>query len=149
MFAYGSQGQLLIAGAGNETLSAALSGGDDTLAAGAGKDLLIGGGGSDTFFGGAGQATVAAGFGSQVFEFINHAAGGRELVQGIFDPSTIRIELEGYGGGAIDRALASQTVTNGSLTIGLTDGTAITFQDVDSPLDRSNFRAGGASSGHC
>ncbi|MEA2774436.1 MAG: hypothetical protein QOD93_7398, partial [Acetobacteraceae bacterium] len=44
----------------------------------------------------------------------------------------------GYGPGAIDQALATQTVTQGSVTIGLTDGTKITFQDVTS-LNRNNF----------
>jgi Ca2+-binding RTX toxin-like protein len=138
LYAYGSNDQLLIAGSGNETLSAALSTGNDTLQAGSGHDLLIGGAGADTFIGGSGQSTVTAGFGSQTFDFINHAAGGTELVQGIFDPTSIQIHLTGYGDGAIHQALAGQTVTNGSVTIGLTDGTKITFQDVTS-LSRSNF----------
>ncbi len=138
LLAYGSQSQLLLAGAGNETLSAALSIGNDVLKAGSGKDILVGGSGADTFVGGSGSATVTAGFGKQVFEFINHQAGGHELVQGIFDPGAIKIDLSGYGTGAVDKALAHQTVTNGSVTIGLTDGTKVTFQDVTS-LARSNF----------
>jgi Ca2+-binding RTX toxin-like protein len=138
LFAYGSQNQSLIAGSGNETLSAAFSAGNDTLTAGPGKDLLIGGAGADTFVGGAGQATVQAGFGKQVFDFINHQAGGTELVQGIFDPASIAIKLDGYGADAINQALATQTVKNGSVTISLTDGTKITFQDVTS-LSKSNF----------
>jgi Ca2+-binding RTX toxin-like protein len=138
LFAYGTAKQLLIAASGNETLSAALSSGADTLAAGSGKDLLIGGTGADTFVGGSGFATVMAGSGSQVFEFINHEAGGTELVQGIFDPSSIKIDLVGYGHSEVSHALASQTVTNGSVTIGLTDGTKVTFENVTS-LSKSNF----------
>jgi Ca2+-binding RTX toxin-like protein len=138
LFAYGGKDQLLIAGSGNETLSAAFSAGNDTLHAASGKDLLIGGTGSDTFIGGSGQTTVQAGLGKNVFQFINHAAGGTELVQGIFDPASIKIDLEGYGHNEIDQALASQTVTGGSVTIGLADGTKVTFQDV-TKLDRSNF----------
>jgi Ca2+-binding RTX toxin-like protein len=138
LYAYGGYNQALVAGSGNETLSAAFSTGNDTLRAGSGKDLLVGGLGSDTFVGGSGHATVQAGFGGGVFAFINHAAGGTELVQGIFDPASIRIDLDGYGHDAVEQALKSQTVQNGSVTIGLTDGTKITFQDVTS-LSRSNF----------
>ncbi|HET6307334.1 MAG TPA: calcium-binding protein [Rhodopila sp.] len=138
LLAYGNAAQLLVAASGNETLSAALSSGNDTLRAGAGRDLLIGGTGADTFIGGSGHSTVTAGTGRQVFTFINHEAGGTELVQGMFDPADIRIDLQGYGHDAINRALASQTVANGSVTISLIDGTKVTFQDVAS-LNRSNF----------
>jgi Ca2+-binding RTX toxin-like protein len=138
LYGYGSYNQSLIAGSGNETLSAALSSGNDTLKAGSGKDVLIGGFGSDTFVGGSGHATITAGLGSDVFAFINHQAGGTELVQGIFDPASIKIDLQGYGPNAIADALASQTVKHGSVTIDLSDGTKVTFQDVTS-LTRSNF----------
>ena len=138
LFAYGSHHQLLMAGSANETLSAALSTGNDTIRAGSGNDLMIGGGGADTFIGGSGHATVTAGYGKQVFEFINQQVGGTELVQGISDPASIKINLDEYGAGAVDQALAQQTVKNGSVTIGLRDGTKITYQDVVS-LDRSNF----------
>jgi Ca2+-binding RTX toxin-like protein len=139
LFAYGSSGQLLIAGLGNETLSAAFSSGNDTLRAASGHDLLQGGSGSDTFVGGSGRATVTAGSGGQLFDFINHSAGGTELVQGIFDPTSIKIGLDGYGGGEVSEALSNQKVVNGSLTVGLSDGTKITFQDVTSLINKSNF----------
>lgn len=138
LFAFGGSAQLLVAGTGNETLSAALSSGNDTLKAGSGRDLLIGGSGSDTFVGSSGHTTVVAGSGSQMFAFVNHEAGGIELVQGIFDPASIQISLQGYGRNAIDRALDHQTTNNGSVTIGLTDDTKVTFADVTS-LSRSNF----------
>ena len=139
LFAYGSSGQLLIAGVGNETLSAAFSSGNDTLRAASGHDLLLGGAGSDTFVGGSGHATVTAGYGGQVFQFINQSAGGTELVQGIFDPTSIKIGLDGYGSSEVSQALSNQKVVNGSLTVGLSDGTKITFQDVTSLLNKSNF----------
>ena len=138
LFAYGGEHQLLIAGSGNETLSSAFASGGDTIQAGLGKDVLIGGGGADTFVGGSGDATVTAGYGKQVFEFINHEAGGTELVGGIFDPALIKIHLDGYGRGAVDQTLAQQTIKDGSVTIGLKDGTKVTFQDVTS-LNHSNF----------
>jgi Ca2+-binding RTX toxin-like protein len=138
LFAYGSANQVLNAGSGNETLSAAFSSGNDTLAAGTSTGQLIGGTGSDTFLGGGGNATVTAGSGSDVYAFINHQAGGNEVVQGVFDPTSIQIHLQGYDPSAIENALASQRTNNGSVTIGLEDGTKITFQDVSS-LNRSNF----------
>lgn len=138
LFAYGSQHQSLIAGSGNETLSAAFASGPDIIRAGSGNDVLIGGSGVDTFIGSSGSTTVTIGYGKEVFEFINHKAGGTELVRGVFDPSSIKIDLEGYGKGSIDQALAHQATTNGSVTVGLSDGTRITFQNVTS-LDRSNF----------
>ena len=138
LFAYGSTNQVLNAGSGNETLSAAFSSGNDTLAAGLSNGQLIGGTGSDTFLGGGGNATITAGSGRDVYAFINHQAGGNDVVQGVFDPASIQIHLQGYDRSAIHNALASQRTSNGSVTIGLEDGTKITFQDVSS-LNRSNF----------
>jgi Ca2+-binding RTX toxin-like protein len=138
LFAYGSVNQLLSAGNGNETLSAAFSSGNDTLAAGLSSGQLIGGTGADTFVGGSGNTTVTAGSGKDVYAFINHQAGGNEVVQGVFDPASIHIHLRGYDSSAIENALASQRTNNGSVTIGLEDGTKITFRDVSS-LNRSNF----------
>lgn len=138
LFAFGSSAQWLKAGVGNATLSAAASSGADTLTAGSGKDLLIGGLGADTFVGGAGHTTVQGGFGSDVYAFMKGHAGGSELVTGIFDPSGIKIALVGYGAHEADRALANATVKHGSITIGLSDGTKVTFQDVTS-LSKSNF----------
>jgi hypothetical protein len=108
------------------------------LAAGLSTGQLIGGSGSDTFVGGGGNATITAGSGSDVYAFINHQAGGNDVVQGIFDPASIQIHLQGSDPSTIKNALASQRTTNGSVTIGLEDGTKITFQDLSS-LNRSNY----------
>ena len=51
--------QSLVAGAGNETLSAALAFGHVSLQGGSGNDQLIGVFGSDTFIGGSGNATMS------------------------------------------------------------------------------------------
>ena len=129
---------MLIAGSGNETLSATFSAGNDTLTAGSGHDLLISGTGADTFIGGSGQATINRRVRQRRLRL--HQSPGRRhrTIQGIFDPTSIKIDLQGYGSGAIGQALASQTVQQGSVTIGLSDGTKITFQDVTS-LNQSNF----------
>jgi hypothetical protein len=120
LFAFGSSAQWLQAGVGNETLSAALSSGADTLV------------------GGAGHTTVQAGLGPDVYAFMKGQAGGNELVTGIFDPGSVKIALVGYGADEVDNALSSATVKHGSISIGLSDGTKVTFQDVTS-LSRSNF----------
>jgi Ca2+-binding RTX toxin-like protein len=139
--AYGTAAQWLQGGAGNETLSAALSRGNDSLVAGSGNDQLIGGMGNDTFVGGAGNSTVTAGAGRSVFTFINHEAGGTEVVQGLFQQDQVRIELQGYSADAVSYALLSQTVTNGAVTISLPDGTRVTFDDI-SRLTQANFGSG-------
>ena len=138
LFAYGQSGQVLTAGSGNETLTAAFSGGNNSLTAGSGSDQLIGGTGADTFAGGKGADTVIAGTGADVYAFIKGHAGGTELVQGIFDPAAIRISLQGYGPHEVAEALASQHVAAGSVTIDLSDGTRVTFQNV-TELQKSNF----------
>lgn len=138
LIANGTFDQMLIAGSGNETLNAAPSTGADKLVAGSGKDLLIGGGGSDTYVGGSGHSTVLAGYETSTFEFIKHQAGGPMLVTDIVDPTAIKIDLDGYGAGAANAALATQKVHNGSVTINLSDGTKVTFEDISS-LNKSNF----------
>jgi Ca2+-binding RTX toxin-like protein len=139
LFAYGANAQTLIAGKGTETLSAAASSGSDLLKSGPGQDLLIGGTGSDTYVGSSGNTTVQAGLGKQTFDFINfHTGGGTELVTGMFDSSLINIHLTGYAPGQVEASLQSATVQNNAITIGLEDGTKITFQDVTS-LSKANF----------
>jgi hypothetical protein len=71
-----------------------------------------------------------------VFTFIKGQAGGTDLVQGF--NSSDKIALDGYGGGAVNDALKSQTMSAGSVTITLDDHTKVTFADVSS-LTKSNF----------
>lgn len=136
LLAYGNSDQVLIAGAGNETLSALFSSGHDSLVGGSGKDIMYGGSGADTFLAGTGNATIRAGAGD-VFDFINAQAGGKEVIQGYNNTtaSSIQIHLEGYGADAI----SSQKVSGGSLTVSLSDGTKLTFQNVTTLLKDSNF----------
>jgi Ca2+-binding RTX toxin-like protein len=140
LFAYGSSNQLLKAGSGNATLWRGAASGNNTLMAGAGSDYIIGGFGNDTFVDGSGSATVQAGFGDDVFEFIKGQSGGQTLIEGYYDftASAIRIHLQGYDSNEVDNALDGQTVSNGSVTLSLSDGTTITFQNVTA-LDNSKF----------
>ncbi len=139
LFAFGSQDQTLIAGSGKETLSAAFSSGNDLLIAGSGNDSLVGGTGADTFVSGSGHDTVfATNPGAALFEFIKGEAGGTELVQNVFAAPDVHIHLSGYGVGEAAQALAGQHAVGGAVTISLTDGTKVTFQNI-SHLNSSNF----------
>lgn len=140
LFAMGDAKQVLIAGSGAETLSGIASSGNTTLIGGSGHDLLIGGTGKDTFRAGSGQETIQAGYGKNLFEFVKQAgeSDSKTLVTGIFDPKDIKIDLDGYGPHEVAYALSHQTAHNGSVTVSLTDGTKVTFQDVTS-LKASNF----------
>jgi Ca2+-binding RTX toxin-like protein len=140
LFAFGNSNQFLTAGAGAETLSASASFGNVSLTGGSGKDLMIGGAGSDTFAAGTGNSTVQVGFSDvNTFSFVSGSAGGEELVQDIIDPTSIKISLQNYGAGEEAFALGSQAIKNGSLTMQLSDGTRITFEDVNQKLTGSNF----------
>ena len=52
--------------------------------------------------------------------------------------SADKIDLSGFGHHAVAHALASQTVSNGSVTITLSDDTRITFSGI-THLTRGNF----------
>jgi Ca2+-binding RTX toxin-like protein len=139
LLAYGSAGQTLIGGAGQETLSAAFSSGRDLLIAGSGNQSLVGGTGADTFVGGAGHDTVfAANPGQSLFEFIKGQAGGTELVQNAYSAADIHIHLSGYGANEANHAVATQTTHGGAVTISLSDGTKVTFENI-THLSSSNF----------
>jgi hypothetical protein len=76
-----------------------------------------------------------------VFAFIKGQAGGQTLVEGYYDginDSAIRIHLQGYGSNEVNNALAGQTVSDGAVTLSLSDGTTITFQNV-TVLDSTKF----------
>lgn len=137
LYSNGVQGQVLHAGAGNETLSGAFSGGADTFYGSSGRTQIIGGFGNDTFVAGSGAATVTAGLGQDMFVFNNGQAGGRELINA-FVSGQDTIDLQGYGKHAIDKALDSQQVKGNTDTITLSDNTKVTFVGVTN-LTASDF----------
>nr|WP_294524035.1 hypothetical protein [uncultured Rhodopila sp.] len=124
----GNTGQLLIAGAGNETLNAV---GADTLYAGSGHDQINDGFGSDTFIGGSGHASISAtANGSDVFDFIASLnAAGHTEVTGFTNASVADIHLHLQG-----LTVASQTNTAHALTVNLSDGTVVKFDNVTTHL---------------
>jgi Ca2+-binding RTX toxin-like protein len=139
LYAGGSSPQELHAGAGNESLIGAFGSGSNTFYGGTGSDQIFGGGGSNTFVGGSGSATITAGA-SNLFEFINSAAtsGGMDTVEGLANASQVHIALTGYASTEAANAVAGQTTNGTSVTIGLSDGTKVTFENI-THLSSSNF----------
>jgi Ca2+-binding RTX toxin-like protein len=139
LYAGGGSPQELHAGAGNETLFGGFASGSNTFYGGTGSDQIFGGGGSNTFVGAAGSATITAGA-SNLFEFINSAAtsGGMDTVEGLTNASQVNIALTGYGPSEAANAVAGQTTNGSSVTISLSDGTKVTFENI-THLTSSNF----------
>jgi Ca2+-binding RTX toxin-like protein len=136
--AQGAASQLLRAGGGNATLTGAAATGADTFSAGAGQDQITGSQGADTYSGGSGQATVNAIGSSNVFQFVHGQAGGSVLVNDLTNAGQVSIVLSGYGPNEAANAVAGQSATASSVTISLSDGTAITFENI-THLTSGNF----------
>lgn len=96
--------------------------GNDTVTAGSGASTITGGSGTLSFTAGSGNATIATGNGKEVFDLINGKAGGSLTIDG-FNSGTDVIHLQGYSGTGV----RTETVTNGSTQIMLTEGTKITL----------------------
>ena len=131
-----AKAQGLFAGIGNETLSAAMATGNDSLVAGSGKDQLIGGSGNDTFYGGTGASTMMGGSGDNIFAFVKSLNGGTDLVVNF--TSADKISLVDFGKHAVEQALASQTFAPEGVTITLSDNTRVTFAGI-SELTKHDF----------
>jgi hypothetical protein len=126
----GSVGELLVAGSGNETLSAAgttvgntLYAGTDTSGGGS-NDWLVGGSGNDTFVGGNGQTTMTGGAGTDYFVFDKAIAGGTTTINDFASNETLGIFGYGLSANAI---VSGSSVSAGSTTISLSDNTKITL----------------------
>jgi Ca2+-binding RTX toxin-like protein len=116
---------LLVAGVGNETLTADPGiFAKPTLVAGAGNDLMIR----------TGQREPEAGMGSvpvTQFVFFDGHAGGADTIQG-FMPGVDLIALGGYGTDAATQTAAKQTDIGGNTNLMLSDGTHIVIMGVAS-----------------
>ena len=143
LYAAGHKPQALHAASGNETLSGAFASGRDSFYGGSGSDQIFGGSGNNTFVAGSGAATVTASPGSMnLFEFMKTIGGGKELVEGLTDVSQVHILLAGFGPNEIKNALAGQTLTDGAVTITLSDHSTVTFTNVGGKLSSANFSTG-------
>lgn len=139
LFAAGSSAQELHAASGNATLFGAFSSGSDTFYGGSGTDQIFGNGVDNTFVAGStGTATVSAiASANNLFQFINGAAGGTELVDNLTNASQVHIDLEGYGKNEVKNALAGQTTNGSSVTVTLSDNTKVTFENITHLTDKN------------
>jgi Ca2+-binding RTX toxin-like protein len=122
---------ILAAGSGNETLNAGGSSTGVQLAAGSGSVDMVGSTGPDTFYGGSGFATMTGNGGTDLFVFGNTAGhtGGTDIITDFNSSDTFL--LSGYGANAAATAFADATYTGGNSVVTLTDGTTITFDNID------------------
>lgn len=139
LYAFGEVGQMLVGSSGTSTLNAAFNWGDNTIRGGTGNEEMTGGTGADQFIAGAGRDTIFATDGDRdLFTFIRGQAGGSVLVQNIYDASDVRIDLVNYSCGEEAYALSHQTKTGSSVTVNLSDGTRVTFENITG-LSSKNF----------
>jgi Ca2+-binding RTX toxin-like protein len=117
-------------------LSGAFASGIVIFHAGSGQDQIALGNGKSVVVAGTGSTTIGGGTGHDVFTFIQGQAGGSEFIANF--TSLDKIKLLGYGPDAEKQALQSQTVSNGSVSITLSDNTKVTLLGVNQLTD-ANF----------
>lgn len=143
------QQAIIVAGAGNETLSTGVSileaegdhvhinpGGNEgnTFFAGSGNDLLNGDSDQDLFFAGTGNASITGGGGADIVAFVNGAAGGSDAIAFGADSLGVqpKLSLLNYGAGAVSQAIASATTSAGGVSFTLSDNTHVTLTGITS-----------------
>lgn len=128
-------GDILVGGAGNETLTGAGSANGNIIFAGTGADSINLGLGADTFAGGMGSDTIQVGVGNaalylgtsgaSLINFTLGTAGGTDTISG-FRVGTDHLRLNGYA----KTATPTVTTAGGSTTVSLTDGTKIVLNGI-------------------
>ncbi len=131
-----SSGNILTAGAGNETINGASTAGGNSYRGGTGNDSLHGGTGADSFVLGSGNTTITGGGGADVYNFTASLTGGSNVVITDFNTTNQKVTLSGYANEA--GSVASETTVGGSATVTLSDNTKITFTGV-STVTSSSF----------
>jgi len=135
-FGTASKPNLLLAATGNETLNAAGSSGSNLFVAHSGSATgatqMIGGSGNDTMLAGAGtgSVTMTGGAGSDVFVFFKNSVA-TDVVKDFTAGDSIFIE--GYATtGSAAQLQSNATVSGAGVTLGLSDGTTVTFSNLTS-----------------
>ncbi len=103
--------------------------GNDTLVAGAGNMGFTEGNGAATAQFGSGHATVTGGTGVDVYSLISGSSTGSGVING-FKVGTDHLHLVGFGPSEAQNALANETVSGGSTTLGFTGGEHIILNGV-------------------
>ena len=120
------------AGSG-ETINAAGASGQNAFFAGAGNDSIVGGkGGGNALFAGAGNDTLTGGgAGNNLFGFVAESTSNHVTVT---DWNNTDVLYLGTG-----VSVMNQTVSNGSLSMTLSDNTTITFTGVSADIGSGNI----------
>lgn len=121
----------LVGGSGAATLYG--GGAGDTLYAGTGNNALVAGNGPETLVAGSGNDTMAGGSGPDLFSFYNGQTGGADVVNN-FNTSEDSITVQSYSADVLSTA----SISNGSETLTLSDGTTVTFNGVTN-ISGTNF----------
>ncbi len=126
----GDGSDLVVAGAGRDTLDAGAGSGAHTFFAGSGDDTILGGTGADIVYAGRGNATLSGGAGeANLFVFVDGGAGGRSVITD-FRPGQDHLMLQGYGNAAAADAVSHATTTANATIIPLSDGTQLSLLHV-------------------
>ncbi len=136
-------GSAIVAGAGNETLSAANSDGPIQFSAGSGNASLVGGSGGNSFAASTGLNTITGGAGANFYEFVAGSTGGVETITDFkqntgYGAINDQVQLSGYGANEVADALATAKTTGAGTMITLADNTRVLFANVAS-LHPQNF----------
>jgi Ca2+-binding RTX toxin-like protein len=118
---------ILVAGAGNETLNAAGASYGVQMGIGPGSVTMTGSTGDDIFYGGSGAATITGNGGSDTYIFgdiAGHMGGNVTITDW---SSSDLFETSGLGATAAQDALNAATVSGGNTVLTLPDGSTITF----------------------
>jgi len=132
-----SQPNYVVAGPGGETLNAAASGSADWLSVNttvsSGAAILMAGTGNDTLIAGSapGSTTMTGGAGSDAFVFFKQVVGGAHDVVNDFTASD-SVYIENYAAGSANALQTAATVGSDGLTLTLSDGTTVTFSNLNS-----------------
>ena len=122
----GTASNILVGGAGAETISGAGSTAINTFFAGSGPEFIHAGDWSTSIVTGTGAETIFGGQGIALIAFV-HGNHPDVLIQG-FDPKKDYLTFINYGTGEAAAALASAQTTISNEIITLSDGTHITLQ---------------------
>jgi subtilisin family serine protease len=123
--AAGTANDVLIAGAGAETLAGGAATGAITLVGGSGNDLMTAGAGRTTFVLGTGNDTIVVGGIRDVIQIRAGAAGGASTISG-FRLGIDDLQLIGFAGHASGTAISSQgTDGHGGTLLRFLDNTRI------------------------
>jgi len=99
--------------------------GRDLIVGGGANDTIVGGSGPDTIDGGSGHNLITAGSGGTLIQ--DSGVRGQDTVVGFSQAHGDAITFTGQDAATVDHVVATATVSGGSTTITLPDGSTMTL----------------------